>query len=196
MQSRYRDLISSTRAVSVLGVIAMLVVAGLVLTLRNLEPLTNNIAYTEDGVWLGTAMTKGWWYTIVNAKTDYFVWGNLLFVYLATLASDVFCGDKLACYPQALSFWSYFFYASVSVLCYYVTKGFLPTAIRWVVFLPTLMIPLGDSSGEVFGKISNIGFYFVFITTLLMFAKSRSTKATPITDIALLLCAWRFLFSR
>lgn len=189
MQSRYRDLISSTRAVSILGVIAMLVVAGLVLTLRNLEPLTNNIAYTEDGVWLGTAMTKGWWYTIVNAKTDYFVWGNLLFVYLATLASDVFCGDKLACYPQALSFWSYFFYASVSVLCYYVTKGFLPTAIRWVVFLATLMIPLGDSSGEVFGKISNIGFYFVFITTLLMFAKSRSTKATPITDIALLLCA-------
>lgn len=189
MQSRYRDFFTNTRTASVLGVIVMLVIAGLILTLRNLEPLTNDIAYAEDGAWLGLAMTKGWGYTLVNARADYFVWGNLLFVYLATLVSDIFCGDKLVCYPQALAFWSYFFYASVSVLCYYVTKGFLPTAIRWVVFLATLMVPLGDSSGEVFGKICNIGFYFVFITTLLMYAKNRSTKATPITDIALLLCA-------
>lgn len=189
MQSRNRDFFSSTRTASILGVIVMLVIAGLILTLRNLEPLTNDIAYAEDGAWLGLAMTKGWWYTLVNARADYFVWGNLLFVYLATLVSDIFCGDKLVCYPQALAFWSYFFYASVSVLCYYVTKGFLPTAIRWVVFLATLMVPLGDSSGEVFGKICNIGFYFVFITTLLMYAKNRSVKATPVTDIALLLCA-------
>ncbi|MBT9302453.1 hypothetical protein [Pseudomonas sp. TAE6080] len=189
MHVRYRDSFSNSRAGSALGVIAMLILAGAVLTLRNLEPLTNYFTYTEDGVWLGYAMSKGWWYTIVNAKADYFVWGNLLFVYLATLASDIFCGDKLVCYPQALSFWSYFFYSSVSVLCYYITKDLLPEAIRWIVFLATLMIPLGDSSGEIFGKISNIGYYFVFITTLLVFVKNKKNTATPLIDTILLLCA-------
>lgn len=188
MHSRYRDLFFGPRMVSFLGVISMLAIAGVILTLRNLEPLTNDIAFAEDGAWLGIAMTKGWWHTLVNARIDYFVWGNLLFVYLATLTSDIFCGDKLACYPLALTFWSYFFYASVSVLCYYITKGFLPTAIRWMIFLATMMIPLGDTSGEVFGKICNIGFYFVFIATLLMFAKQRSPKTTPLTDIVLLIC--------
>lgn len=189
MHVRYREFFSNTRAGLVLGVIAMLILAGAILTLRNLEPLTNSFTYTEDGVWLGHAMSKGWWYAIVNAKTDYFVWGNLLFIYLATLASDIFCGDKLVCYPEALSFWSYFFYSSVSVLCYYVTKGLIPEVVRWIVFLATLLIPLGDSSGEIFGKISNIGYYFVLITTLLIFVKSRKAAATPLIDTILLLCA-------
>lgn len=189
MHVRYREFFSNTRAGLVLGVIAMLILAGAILTLRNLEPLTNSFTYTEDGVWLGHAMSKGWWYAIVNAKTDYFVWGNLLFIYLATLASDIFCGDKLVCYPEALSFWSYFFYSSVSVLCYYVTKDLIPEVVRWIVFLATLLIPLGDSSGEIFGKISNIDYYFVLITTLLIFVKSRKAAATPLIDTILLLCA-------
>ncbi|NMZ08599.1 hypothetical protein HBO37_24910 [Pseudomonas proteolytica] len=189
MHVRYREFFSKTRAGSVLGVIAMLVFAGAILAFRNLEPLTKYFTFAEDGVWLGYAMSKGWWYAIVDAKTDYFVWGNLLFVYLATLVSDIFCGDKLICYPQALSFWSYFFYSSVSVLCYYVTKDLLPQAIRWIVFLATLMIPLGDSSGEIFGRIANIGYYLVFVTALLIFVKSRKTAATPFTDMILLVCA-------
>ncbi|WP_104910590.1 hypothetical protein [Pseudomonas sp. LG1D9] len=184
-----RGFFSSTRARSVLSVIAMLIFAGTVLAFRNLEPLTNYFTYSEDGIWLGYAMSKGWWHTIINAKPDYLVWGNLLFVYLATLVSDIFCDDKLICYPQAISFWSYFFYSSVSVLCYYATKDLLPETIRWIVFLSTLMIPLGDSSGEIFGKITNIGYYFVLITTLLIFVKSRNTTATPLIDTILLLSA-------
>lgn len=168
----------------------LLIVTGMaVLMLRNSDPLMNPIIYTEDGSWVGLALTKGWLHAFIYAKEGYFVWGNILLLAASVGASNVICGNFLTCLPQAIALWSYFFFAGVATLAWFVTKGILPTYSRWVLYFFVLLLPLGDSSNEIIGRISNIGYYCVFLTLILMFWKVHRMGHQVAIDLALLLCA-------
>jgi hypothetical protein len=170
--------------------VLMIVAMGMtLLALRNTDPLINQIIYAEDGKWIGLALNKGWLHAFVNAREDYFVWGNILFLAASVASSSLFCGNSLSCLPQSITFWSYLFFAGVGTMAWFVTKGILPLYTRWLLFFLILMLPLGDSANEIIGRISNIGYYCVFITLILMFWKVYNTGHRLVIDITLLLCA-------
>ena len=77
--------------------LVLLGIGVMVLLLRNPDPLLNPVIYTEDGTWIGLALTKGWWYAFQNAKAGYFVWGNLILLWASVNTSSIVCGNPLIC---------------------------------------------------------------------------------------------------
>lgn len=182
----------SNRAVQL---ICLLAIGALLLFLRNSSPMMQAAMYTEDGGWLGSAFTRGWPSTLLNAKSEYFVWGNLLLLWFSSLSSLVVCGDKLICLPQSVAVFSYLFFSATATASWHVTKSVLPLFSRWILFFLILLIPLGDSSNEVLGRISNIGFSMILWDVLLVFYRERIRTARQsrlwilCIDLALLLTA-------
>lgn len=157
------------RLLHLLRLVVVVLVGIFFIALRNPDPLFNPIMYTEDGQWVGVALSKGWLYALENAKQGYFVWGNLLFLFAAVKASEVICGGALVCLPQSVAFFSYLFFSLVATLAYCTTKKIIPQFARISIFFLILLMPLGDSSNEIIGRISNIGYLCVFLSVLLLF---------------------------
>lgn len=128
---------------------ALFIVGLLVLCIRNPDPFLNPILYTEDGAWLGLAFSKGWLYTFFNAKEGYFVLGNLLLLWAAETGANVLCGDSLICLPQAIGIVSLAFYSFIATLAFVATKDVASFAVRLMLFVMLLLLPLGDSSNEM-----------------------------------------------
>lgn len=152
-----------------------------VLFSRNMDPLIQPAMYTEDGAWLGMAMSKGWMYTFQNAKSGYFVFGNLLFLWLSSFSSLLFCNDKLVCLPQSIAIWSYIFFTGTATFSIYATRHIFPVKIRFLIFLLIILIPLGDSVNEIIGRISNIGYFAVFWSVLLVYTKATRLDSRTVT---------------
>lgn len=171
----------SSTLVHPLRYLLLLLFGVVVLFARNMDPLIQPAMYTEDGAWLGMAMSKGWMYTFQNAKSGYFVFGNLLFLWLSSFSSLLFCNDKLVCLPQSIAIWSYIFFASTAAISVYATRHILPVKIRLLIFLLIILIPLGDSANEIIGRISNIGYFAVFWSVLLVYTKATHLDSRTVT---------------
>lgn len=170
---------------------AVIIIVGiLLLALRNPDPVFNPVIYTEDGQWIGIALTKGWLYTFENAKEGYFVWGNLLLLLASVKASELICGNSLTCLPQSVAFFSYLFFSLVATLAYFTTRNILPQLVRIFLFSLMLLMPLGDSSNEIVGRLSNIGYLCVFCSVLLMFNRLNCHgRKKLLIDVFLIICA-------
>ncbi|WOD40424.1 hypothetical protein [Nodosilinea sp. E11] len=169
--------------------ILMLILGMFILALRNLDPLLNPVIYAEDGAWTAIAMTNGWDYVFLHARSDYFVWGNILFLWLASTSSSLFCGNELSCLPVTVTLWSYFFFSIVALLAWWATAGVLPLRFRWALFFLAIFLPLGNTANEVIGRIVNIGYLFVFLALLLMVLRIRKKGNRVAIDLSLLVCA-------
>lgn len=160
-----------------------------VVFLRNPDPIFNPVMYTEDGQWVGVALSKGWLYALENAKQGYFVWGNLFFLFAAVNASEIICGGALVCLPQSVAFFSYLFFSLVATLAYFTTKEIVPRFVRVFIFFLILLMPLGDSGNEIIGRISNIGYLCVFLSVLLLFQRIYCTAGFRfLIDLLLIFC--------
>ena len=204
---------SSKPFLEYLSLLALFGVGGLVLYIRNPAPFVNPIVYTEDGYWLGLAFSKGWLYTFFNAKEGYLVLGNLILLWIAETGSKVFCGNSLLCLPQSIGMVSFAFYACIATFLFAATRDMASFAVRLLLFATLLMLPLGDSSNEILGRLSNVGYMFVLVAVLLVSYRERlkSTASVYIADIGLIISAatnpvvvpltaiylsWRFYQSR
>lgn len=166
------------------------VLAGIaVLLARNADPLINPVIYTEDGQWLGLALSDGWASAFWNAKEGYLVWGNLLLLGLAYVGSNGVCGDGLVCLPQAVSVVSYAFFSTVAAVAWVATKEELPAAHRVLLWLTVLLLPLGDSANEIIGRLSNVGYMMVFLAFLLVYLKQSGRGSPLVIDISLIFCS-------
>jgi hypothetical protein len=170
----------------------LLIIAGAyIIYLRNSDAVLNQILYAEDGKWVGMGLTEGWLDTFINARKDYFVWGNLLLMWLSAKTSVIVSGNPLSLLPLCEAIYSYLFYSSVATLAFFVTRNYLAIHSRALLYLLILLIPLGDSSSEMFGRLSNIGYTFVFLNILLLVAREQSALSVlerMSTDTLLLLC--------
>ncbi len=81
----------------------------------------------------------------------------MAFLWAAVMASKAICGNALSCLPESIAVASYGFYAGFATLGYVATREAIPTAHRLLLFALLLLLPLGDSSNEIIGRISNIG---------------------------------------
>jgi hypothetical protein len=168
----------------------MLGIGFVILVIRNPDPLFNPVIYTEDGQWTGLALTDGWFRAFIHAKDSYLVWGNIVLLLCAERLSSLFCGNSITCLPYSIAILSYLFFASVAALAWHIMRSFVPFTIGLIAFLIFLFIPIGDSSNEIIGRISNIGYLLVFVATLLIFVRPGATsKNKVLIDIILILCA-------
>jgi len=170
--------------------LSLLAVGIFLLVVRNADPILNPIIYTEDGLWSGMAMTHGWLHTFFYAKEGYLVWGNLIALWISNIFSFVLCGDRLICLPQGIAYTSYIYFSSIAVLSFFATKSYLRTEIRILLFMLFIFLPLGDSSNEIFGRLSNIGYYLVFVSLILILIREDQVTFTSksLIDAALIVC--------
>jgi hypothetical protein len=173
-----------------LSVSALFLVGMLVLYVRNPDPFLNPILYTEDGAWLGLAFSKGWLHTFFNAKDGYLVWGNLILLWISETSSKVLCGNPLVCLPQSISIVSLAFYACIATFSFVATRDVASFAVRLLLFATLLLLPLGDSSNEILGRLSNVGYMFVLLSVLLVSYRERvKTTSAYIADVVLIIAA-------
>lgn len=182
-------ILPALNAKNTLGYMALLVIGCVLVAIRNADPLFNPTLYTEDGQWSGMGMSNGWLYAFYYAKDGYLVLGNLLALWLANQSSALFCGTSLICLPESIALISYLFFALVALVAFSSTKKYLRTDMRLLLFLLVIFLPMGNSSNEILGRISNIGYYFVFVALLLlMHRNTQSLTEKFFTDCILIVC--------
>lgn len=165
----------------------------IVIFLRSAYTVVVPTLYTEDGVWTGVILEKGFFYSLFNVRPDYLVSGNIILLGLSLLLNTVFCGKDLTYYPYCVTAVQYLFYSAVALLPYVCFKDVLRKSLRLFLWGMTILVPLGMSGFEVFGKISNIGFLCYNITFYLLFFRiTRRDDLGKITvliiDTVLLIC--------
>jgi hypothetical protein len=180
--------------------LVLLILGVLLLIARNSGGFMYPTIYTEDGSWIGYAWSEGWGSALIDAKrisyegysadakNSYFVVGNLLMIWGASISSKLICGNELVCLPQSISLVSMLFYSSVATLAFVVTKDVIPKFFALLTYLMLLLIPIGNSSSELIGRLSNVGFSFVLIACFLMFIRAKSRNGFFL-DFGLILCA-------
>ena len=171
----------------VLSVVVLFLLGVFLLTLRNSDSLINPILYTEDGAWLGLAFTKGWAYAFLNAKEGYFVAGNIILLWTAYTISNFICDNPLICLPQSISIVSISFYSTIATMAFATLSGAVRREFRWMIFFLFLLIPYGDSSNEIIGRISNIGYMLVPLALFLLYRNEERKSNIEYISIAALL---------
>ncbi len=174
--------------------LGFLAIGLIVLYLRNAHSIFVPVLYAEDGFWSAGIINHGFFYMLFNARPDYFVFGNVLLIALAQLTNAIFFGYNLTYLPHFVSLYSILFYATLAVAPIVLLRGVLCIEARLILWLLVLLIPLGDSSYEMLGRLNNIGYAFLFVTYCLLiwrrhFLQSALRKQIIVVDLALFICA-------
>ena len=97
------------------------IVGTLVLLLRNPDPLLHPVLYAEDGPWMGALLSGGFADLLLHARGDYFVWGNVLLLYLALGINHLLFGFDITHLPQVVAVVSCAFLAAIAALASFCT---------------------------------------------------------------------------
>lgn len=147
--------------------------------------------YTEDGIWSASIINDGIFHTLVYARSDYFVFGNVLLLQIALSINGLFHGDSILYLPVYIACVQYAFYSLTALLPIWCFRFDFPKYIRIIFWFLIILVPtVGMSGYEIWGKISNVGYLFYFIALCLLYNRifngSKNTKlAIVITDIIL-----------
>ena len=176
------------------GLLGFLAAGLLILYLRNAHSILVPMLYAEDGTWSAELINLGFFEVLFNVRPDYFVFGNVLLLALAQLSNTLFFGHNLTYLPHFISLFSMLFYSVLAVAPIILLRGVLRIEARLLLWLLILLVPLGDSSYEVLGRLNNIGHALLFFVFCLLiwrhyFSQHASRKQIIATDITLFLCA-------
>jgi hypothetical protein len=140
-------------------------------------------------------LTEGWLETLLQARPDYFVWGNILLLALSVENNIFFYGLELTHLPKFVALISYSLLSCVAAASYVVLSKELSAESRVVLYGLILLMPVGASGNEIFGRIVNLGFLFIFLCVLLVVLRERyagdkrKALTTALIDVFLLVCA-------
>jgi hypothetical protein len=177
---------------------AALVAAGVgILYLRDPHSLLLPTLYTEDGLWMASLFNRGLVTTLIHAKggeTPYFVALNILLLQSAKSLNELVFNASLARLPHFVSGLSMLFYAVLAAAPAWLLRPFLGRPARALLWMLVILMPLGDSSFEVLGRISNIGFGVLFLCFCLLAnrrvaAAAASWGRVAVLDAGVFLCA-------
>lgn len=165
----------------------------IVLFLRSAYTVSVPTMYTEDGAWISAIINNGFWDTLLHARSDYLVAGNILSLEFALLLNQLFCGDNLSYLPNFVAFVQYMLLSAAALLPIICFKDDLRKPLQYLLWFCILMVPVGESGVEIFGKVSNIGYLFYFIAFCLLYYRitqkeNLSKGAMAAVDILLLIC--------
>jgi hypothetical protein len=180
-----------------LAAFVALVAAGVgILYGRDPHSLLMPILYTEDGLWMAKLFNRGIVHTLIHAKggeTPYFVVLNILLLQSARSLNELVFGASLANLPHFVSGLAMTFYAVLAAAPVFLLRPFLGRPARALLWMLVILMPLGGSSFEVLGRISNIGYGVLFLSVCLL--AHRRTLMAPAgwraagIDAGVFLCA-------
>ena len=119
--------------------------------------------YAEDGAWISYILNNGFIQAVFHVRPDYLVSGNIILLGIALLLNTIFCGENLNYLPHFTTLVHYIFFSLTALLPYVCFKGTIRKSLRLLTWLCILLVPLGNSGVEIFGKILNVGYLFFFI---------------------------------
>ncbi len=167
-----------------------------ILYLRDPHSLLTPTLYTEDGVWMARLFNAGFWHTLIHAKggeTPYFVTLNILLLQAAKTLNALCFGDSLAHLPRFVSVLAMAFYATLAVLVVRLLRRWLSPATACLLWTLVIFMPLGGSSFEVLGRVSNIGYGMLCLCSCLLVWRRTADRSRPgaivAADAGVLLCA-------
>ncbi|NHN77252.1 hypothetical protein HA520_08100 [Azotobacter chroococcum] len=180
----------SKKIISCCPAIVLFFIGMVLLFVRNPDPILNPIVYAEDGVWAGLGLSNGWGYALVHAREDYFVFLNILLLFISTKLSSWIAGNPIVLLPESIALVSFGFFSAVATGAFLITRGFMPAAFRGGLYLLLLLLPLGMSQNEIVGRILQVGFYIPLISVMLLFWRDQAaTYLRVLIDAVLFLCA-------
>jgi len=164
----------------------------LIFFFRNPDPFINPVFYTEDGRdYVGRILSQGFWSALFHARPDYFVFGNILLTGIALVVNNLFYSDSILYLPQTIAIVSYLFYAFVATLPILLFADRIKTSYLIALALISTFFPLHSSDFEVLGRISNVGYAFIYIAFLLIAYRLfyGINRLNIAVDLLILICA-------
>lgn len=163
----------------------------LILYIRSMDSFLNPIIYTEDGVWIALGLDKGWPYALDNAKPTYFVFINIILLYLSTQISNAVTGNPLTLLPQGISIMSGVFYSAAATLVFITSRRVMLERLSYLTYCLIILMPLGISMNIIIGRISQIGFFIPLIVVCLLFWRDliMQRRGQYALDMLVVLCA-------
>ncbi|MBD1878302.1 hypothetical protein NC997_06435 [Trichocoleus sp. DQ-A2] len=165
----------------------------LIFFFRNPDPFINPVFYAEDGHdYVGPILTQGFWSTLFTPHINYYVFGNVILAGIAIKISNILYPDNLLYIPQSIALVSYIFYGLVATLPLLLLGDWIRLPYLIALALVSSFFPLHDADAEVLGRVSNVGYSFVYIAFVLivyrLFCMKRS-RFILLVDFIILICA-------
>lgn len=167
-----------------------------ILMLRNSDLFAQNMLFTEDGTWLGMIYNDGFFHTLINAKPDYFVFGNIILLKISDILNYIFYGDDISRIPMFIAYVQYILYVSLALVIFICLKKRINLLTRVICFIAIILLPFGNLAGfyEIPGRISNVGYIFYplsfcFLVYRLDFKNEISIFKLIVIDFILFICA-------
>lgn len=148
---------------------ALVLIGSAILFARNPIALVHASMYAEDGVWTSLIYQNGGFASYLSGREDYLIIGNMILLHIAIIANHVIFGaDNINHLPEVIAVVSYVFFAAVAALPAVALKSYLSLSSRIFLSVLLLLLPVGPSAHEIFGRVVNAGFAFVFIATMII----------------------------
>lgn len=145
----------------------LFIVAFLLFSLRNLDPITYPSVYAEDGLWVGDLLSKGFYETGFNSRV-FPVVGFIIFYQIAIWFTDFFLRGNLYYLPLIIFLISNLFSASIVAIAVGILRNRLPVWGIAAIVVSILLLPVGTDTNEIYGRILNLGFMFPYLQALLL----------------------------
>ncbi|MGI4859496.1 MAG: hypothetical protein ACRYHA_21740 [Janthinobacterium lividum] len=174
-------------------VVGTFLLSFLIISLRNLEPLTYPVIFAEDGTWVGELFVHNFAVVAFRGK-DFPTFGTVLLQQFSIWLFHVLPGGVLRL-PLAIYLVSNAFTASIASIAMLSSRRFLSPLTRFGMWAAVVLMPVGIDGNEIFGRILNLGFLFPALQTLLLgrvFANRQSTPTMMVALLACLACGWTF----
>lgn len=167
-----------------------------ILYVRDPHSLRVPTLYSEDGVWMARLFNAGFWHTLIHAKggeTPYFVVLNILLLQAAKTLNELCFGDSLSHLPSFVSVLAMTFYSTLATLSVRLLRRWLTRPAAMLLWTLMVFMPLGGSSFEILGRVSNIGYGMLCLCACLLAWRWTAERNRPwpivAADAGVLLCA-------
>lgn len=177
-------------SVTLVQILSIVVLAAIMGFLRNPDPLFNPALYGEDATWVARVLAGDLQGSYLNARPDYLVVGQIALLHMAVALNTIFFGLDVANLPRMIAVVSYVFVGGVAALGYAAFRRWLPSGPCAALVVGIVLLPLGNTSNEVLGRILNLGYLFYPISAFLIVLRPQlaSGFGRTLVDIALLVC--------
>ena len=170
--------------------LAMFLLGTILLFFRSAYNFITPFLFNEDGVWFAQLIDNGFIHTFFHQR--YFMTGYLLLEEISIWINKLLFGYNLRYLAQIIAAVTYSFHSLVALITFICLRQNLKTFPRCLIWLMILLMPMGHSGYDVFGKICGYGYIFYFIALVLTFYLifNVTSNTGKIKLIAIFLTLW------